>query len=132
MSLYFVHIRPYFQGFVSRSEDEEGTILVRFYDIKPGKIVRENVIYIGGAVPCPELQVGSKYQYHGQGTKSVIPIICVHVTHMFDCLDCTEIQKILWAILVLVCFIASFARSAKQVDSKLQSSFERSSFYGRE
>ena len=86
---------------MSRSEDEEGTILVRFYDIKPGKIVRENVIYIGGAVPCPELQVGSKYQYHCQETKSVVPIICVHITHMFDCSDCTEIQKISGAILVV-------------------------------
>ena len=48
---------------MSRLEAEEETVLVRFYDIKPAKVVREDVIYTGGAIPCPDLQVGSSKMF---------------------------------------------------------------------
>lgn len=47
-----------FTGFVSSSQEDD-TIWVRFYAIKPGWVPRDEVIFIGGAVPWPELQVGS-------------------------------------------------------------------------
>ena len=39
---------------------------MRFYDIKPNRVTREDIIHIGGAVPCPELQVS--IQYGGGGS----------------------------------------------------------------
>ena len=40
---------------------EDGTVWVRFYDIKPNRVARED-IHIDGAVPCPELQVNIQYR----------------------------------------------------------------------